>query len=412
MKALPALLEISKKGGRCFRPEKELQALRPSFRAAVEEAQNIWRKSAITPISFLEFILARELAGEELERPKLHWAKDGSQSTCQLCTASFNLRNRRHHCRACGALCCEQCSTKRLLLTSTDYYAFKNSGADVSSANSEPAGAEGSGGGSSQSIKDSAGGASGAAGAAGTQSNWKRVCDACYNRLTHEASQPSPDHYRVKQLKRCALDVMHSMEDLIEALEDPEGDPGAFQASLRETMALTRGLDALVTTPGGGGGRRNIATAGADRPSFGGEGSSGQSVYGDAQVDSDSQGGVQPSSSAFGLLRSSFSFRNSAATASARNAPSLAPLSSRNSMMGPIPELYDNSTAAAAVAGRGNGGKGFGGRGSLTGGGTGNSPIRNGAAMVEALKLRESKLNMAENRIAKFLEVLLLLQLL
>ncbi len=61
MKALPALLEISKKGGRF--DEKDLEVLRPSFRAAVMEAREVWEKKA-EPSNFTEFVLIREQSGE------------------------------------------------------------------------------------------------------------------------------------------------------------------------------------------------------------------------------------------------------------------------------------------------------------------------------------------------------------
>jgi ankyrin repeat protein len=54
VKALPALLEISKKGGRF--EDKDLDTLRPSFRAAVMEARSVWEKKC-EPKTFAEFIL-------------------------------------------------------------------------------------------------------------------------------------------------------------------------------------------------------------------------------------------------------------------------------------------------------------------------------------------------------------------
>lgn len=153
------------------------------------------------------------------------------------------------------------------------------------------------------------------------------------NRLLNEAAQPSPDHFRVKQLKRCALDVIQSLEDLVDALDDPEviiinifgwilftalllfggvhaenpfthplfhllfcfnsadnfstipfcffftsllqqGDPNSYQASLRETAGLARNLDAImIGSPnnGGSGGIANNNKGGGDTGSAAGK---------------------------------------------------------------------------------------------------------------------------------------------
>ena len=61
------------------------------------------------------------------------------------------------------------------------------------------------------------------------------VCDGCFNRLVYEASQPSPDHFRVRQLKQCAVDAIRAIEQLIDSLDDPDGDPHNFNAALKDT---------------------------------------------------------------------------------------------------------------------------------------------------------------------------------
>eukprot|EP01035_Chromulina_nebulosa_P025060 gene25060-32674_t len=152
VRALPALLEICKKGGRF--EIRDLDSLRPSFRAAVMEAREVWEKKS-EPANFFEFVTAREHAGEDLRLGQDAWTKNNNSAICQLCSANFGLTNRRHHCR---------------------------------------------------------------------------LCDGCFNRLTHEASQPSPDHFRVRQLKQCAVDAIRAIEQLIDSLDDPEGDPHNFNA--------------------------------------------------------------------------------------------------------------------------------------------------------------------------------------
>jgi hypothetical protein len=197
VKALPALLEISKRGGR-YRPQQDslLSTLRPSFRAAIEEAQGVWRK-AQQPPNFVEFVQVREQSGEDLLLHKSNWTKDKISSICQLCSEGFSLRVRRHHCRSCGVLTCDDCSSKRLILSSNldgdnnnEYLSENNNSKKIKSEEKTA-----------------------------IISQYQRVCDGCFSRLCFEASQPSPDHFRVKQLKSCALDVIASMEGLVQALD-------------------------------------------------------------------------------------------------------------------------------------------------------------------------------------------------
>lgn len=38
------------------------------------------------------------------------WQPDEASNQCSACDASFGLFRRRHHCRACGQLCCDDCA--------------------------------------------------------------------------------------------------------------------------------------------------------------------------------------------------------------------------------------------------------------------------------------------------------------
>ena len=111
---LPVLLEIAKKGGRF--ELGQLECLRRSFKEAVMEARDVWVQKK-EPSNFVDFVLAREQAGEELRTNKTNWTKDAKSPNCRLCAEAFGLQNRRHHCRACGSLVCEYCSSKRLQLS-------------------------------------------------------------------------------------------------------------------------------------------------------------------------------------------------------------------------------------------------------------------------------------------------------
>ena len=73
------------------------------------------------------------------------WVPDSEANTCMHCKkVQFTLVNRRHHCRKCGVVCCNPCSSKRILLPAQsskplrvcnscyDELAMQNNGADNS----------------------------------------------------------------------------------------------------------------------------------------------------------------------------------------------------------------------------------------------------------------------------------------
>eukprot|EP01126_Amoeba_proteus_P017701 TRINITY_DN1865_c0_g1_i13.p1 TRINITY_DN1865_c0_g1~~TRINITY_DN1865_c0_g1_i13.p1 ORF type:complete len:231 (-),score=64.80 TRINITY_DN1865_c0_g1_i13:558-1190(-) len=42
-----------------------------------------------------------------------HWAKDRTVAQCPTCTVEFDFFERRHHCRLCGGIFCDTCSSWR-----------------------------------------------------------------------------------------------------------------------------------------------------------------------------------------------------------------------------------------------------------------------------------------------------------
>jgi hypothetical protein len=94
VRALPTLLEIVKKGGRY--DVKDLDILRPSFRSAVELAHVEWMQKKQMP-NFVEFVLAREQAGEDFRVHKSKWSN--KSKNCECCSDVFGVTNRKHHCR-------------------------------------------------------------------------------------------------------------------------------------------------------------------------------------------------------------------------------------------------------------------------------------------------------------------------
>ena len=48
------------------------------------------------------------------------WEHNSDAKECRLCLKLFSFRHRRHHCRSCGRVVCNPCSTKRLILNQND----------------------------------------------------------------------------------------------------------------------------------------------------------------------------------------------------------------------------------------------------------------------------------------------------
>lgn len=51
-----------------------------------------------------------------VEPPWPQWLPDSSRSTCKKCNTAFGLLTWRHHCRQCGEVFCDKCSSKRKAL--------------------------------------------------------------------------------------------------------------------------------------------------------------------------------------------------------------------------------------------------------------------------------------------------------
>ncbi|KAI8380893.1 uncharacterized protein BYT42DRAFT_494355 [Radiomyces spectabilis] len=49
-------------------------------------------------------------------RPIYAWEKNEQALDCRRCNRWFNLLIRRHHCRRCGLIVCDRCSTNRVML--------------------------------------------------------------------------------------------------------------------------------------------------------------------------------------------------------------------------------------------------------------------------------------------------------
>mmetsp|Transcript_29609 Transcript_29609/g.65638 ORF Transcript_29609/g.65638 Transcript_29609/m.65638 type:complete len:702 (-) Transcript_29609:18-2123(-) len=152
---LPVLMELVRKGGR-YSPESIVN-LRPSFQEVINTGQGHWEMQ-MQPEEFPSFVnyIPDALAS------KSNWVDDGSSQHCLLCVQKFTYSNRRHHCRTCGVLCCDQCSTKRLRITKTNPSRTPPPTPPKSTGSVPPT--------PPKQGKD-----------------FERVCDGCFNKLAHES---------------------------------------------------------------------------------------------------------------------------------------------------------------------------------------------------------------------------------
>jgi hypothetical protein len=70
-----------------------------------------WERLA-EPEHFVHFITAQASNMRNFKE-----MPDNASEYCLLCVDKFTYSNRRHHCRGCGILCCDPCSSKKLCFT-------------------------------------------------------------------------------------------------------------------------------------------------------------------------------------------------------------------------------------------------------------------------------------------------------
>lgn len=54
------------------------------------------------------------------------WEQDDQVTICKLCTKDFNLARRKHHCRRCGGIYCNECSDNKMTLPSSSKVILNN----------------------------------------------------------------------------------------------------------------------------------------------------------------------------------------------------------------------------------------------------------------------------------------------
>lgn len=50
---------------------------------------------------------------------EFQWEQDEMVSTCKICLKDFNVSRRKHHCRRCGGIFCNDCSDNKMPLPSS-----------------------------------------------------------------------------------------------------------------------------------------------------------------------------------------------------------------------------------------------------------------------------------------------------
>ncbi|VDN55661.1 unnamed protein product [Dracunculus medinensis] len=59
-----------------------------------------------------------EMQEELLPLSDAQWENDANVENCKRCNIQFSVSKRRHHCRKCGSIFCNSCSSARLKLPS------------------------------------------------------------------------------------------------------------------------------------------------------------------------------------------------------------------------------------------------------------------------------------------------------
>lgn len=155
---------------------------------------------------------------------------DSASLQCLLCTEKFTYTLRRHHCRACGILCCDNCSTKRLRLAAKGKSAVGRNG---TSPTPSPSG--------------------------GKQVDGERVCDGCFNRLSFNSFQWSLAEAKARKeekRRKEKLAAEQQQQQLKESSstgnlfsreqQEQKGGVAAAGASAAVHSALASGADAMI----------------------------------------------------------------------------------------------------------------------------------------------------------------------
>uniref|UniRef100_A0A6Q2X6K9 FYVE, RhoGEF and PH domain containing 6 n=1 Tax=Esox lucius TaxID=8010 RepID=A0A6Q2X6K9_ESOLU len=121
-------MKVSKPSQEAFQNELTIESVERSFILSASSAveRDDWLEAISTSIKDhtrkkISFISSKSLeeeigSGAPLGSKAPIWIPDLRATMCMICTCEFSLTWRRHHCRACGKVVCQSCSTNKQCL--------------------------------------------------------------------------------------------------------------------------------------------------------------------------------------------------------------------------------------------------------------------------------------------------------
>uniref|UniRef100_A0A8C7NR53 FYVE, RhoGEF and PH domain containing 6 n=1 Tax=Oncorhynchus mykiss TaxID=8022 RepID=A0A8C7NR53_ONCMY len=119
-------MKVSKPSQEAYQNELNIESVERSFILSASSAteRDEWLAAIATAIDDhtrkkITFISSRsqeEVSGAPLGSKAPIWIPDLRATMCMVCTCEFTLTWRRHHCRACGKVVCQTCSSSKFYL--------------------------------------------------------------------------------------------------------------------------------------------------------------------------------------------------------------------------------------------------------------------------------------------------------
>ncbi|XP_062404047.1 FYVE, RhoGEF and PH domain-containing protein 6-like [Sardina pilchardus] len=120
-------MKVTRPSQEGYQNELNIESVERSFilSASSEAERDAWLEAISTAISeytkkMITFISSRyqeegegDASGASLGSKAPIWIPDPRTTMCMICTCEFTLTWRRHHCRACGKVVCQTCSTNK-----------------------------------------------------------------------------------------------------------------------------------------------------------------------------------------------------------------------------------------------------------------------------------------------------------
>ncbi|KAM3608591.1 uncharacterized protein V6R79_001337 [Siganus canaliculatus] len=125
-------MKVSKPSQEAYQNELNIESVERSFILSASSAaeRDEWLKDISTAISVYTKKKISFISGKPVEEVELSdsdigaplgskapiWIPDPRTTMCMICTCEFTLTWRRHHCRACGKVVCQSCSSNKYCL--------------------------------------------------------------------------------------------------------------------------------------------------------------------------------------------------------------------------------------------------------------------------------------------------------